>query len=128
MSNHWFLFIFSAQRQIKSPSIQKQLVTDEMRKDALADGHPHSLSQVRIPLCWCPNACSFPVLGPRSHHIVIPVSSICFILGPHTVSFFSTSHLFPSHSLGKSFYHYFCICSDIHTCAHAEYFLIPFCF
>ncbi|XP_014907545.1 ERC protein 2-like isoform X6 [Poecilia latipinna] len=32
--------------QIKSPNIQKQIVPGEMRKDALADGHPHSLSQL----------------------------------------------------------------------------------
>ncbi|XP_029974241.1 ERC protein 2-like [Salarias fasciatus] len=31
--------------QIKSPNIQKQMVPGDMRKDALADGHPHSLSQ-----------------------------------------------------------------------------------
>ncbi|XP_036961482.1 ERC protein 2-like isoform X5 [Acanthopagrus latus] len=31
--------------QIKSPNIQKQTVLGEMRKDALTDGHPHSLSQ-----------------------------------------------------------------------------------
>ncbi|XP_039903893.1 ERC protein 2-like [Simochromis diagramma] len=31
--------------QIKSPNIQKQTVPGEMRKDALIDGHPHSLSQ-----------------------------------------------------------------------------------
>ncbi|KAM8755495.1 ERC protein 2-like isoform 2-T2 [Acanthopagrus schlegelii] len=32
--------------QIKSPNIQKQTVLGEMRKDALTDGHPHSLSQL----------------------------------------------------------------------------------
>nr|XP_012776620.2 ERC protein 2 isoform X1 [Maylandia zebra]XP_023008655.2 ERC protein 2 isoform X1 [Maylandia zebra] len=32
--------------QIKSPNIQKQTVPGEMRKDALIDGHPHSLSQL----------------------------------------------------------------------------------
>ncbi|XP_035994347.1 ERC protein 2 isoform X2 [Fundulus heteroclitus] len=32
--------------QIKSPNIQKQMVPGEMRKDAFADGHPHSLSQL----------------------------------------------------------------------------------
>ncbi|XP_027874033.1 ERC protein 2-like isoform X2 [Xiphophorus couchianus] len=32
--------------QIKSPNIQKQIMPGEMRKDALADGHPHSLSQL----------------------------------------------------------------------------------
>ncbi|XP_029993958.1 ERC protein 2 [Sphaeramia orbicularis] len=32
--------------QIKSPNIQKQTVSGEMRKDALTDGHPHSLSQL----------------------------------------------------------------------------------
>ncbi|XP_008412058.1 ERC protein 2 isoform X9 [Poecilia reticulata] len=32
--------------QIKSPNIQKQIVPGEMRKDALVDGHPHSLSQL----------------------------------------------------------------------------------
>ncbi|XP_041859426.1 ERC protein 2-like isoform X3 [Melanotaenia boesemani] len=31
--------------QIKSPNIQKQMMPGEMRKDALTDGHPHSLSQ-----------------------------------------------------------------------------------
>ncbi|XP_029689078.1 ERC protein 2 isoform X2 [Takifugu rubripes] len=31
--------------QIKSPTIQKQMVPAEMRKDPLTDGHPHSLSQ-----------------------------------------------------------------------------------
>ncbi|KAK2897569.1 hypothetical protein Q8A73_013949 [Channa argus] len=34
------------ERQIKSPNIQKQTVPGEMRKDALTDGHPHSLSQL----------------------------------------------------------------------------------
>ncbi|KAL3974541.1 serine/threonine-protein kinase LATS1/2 [Sarotherodon galilaeus] len=33
-------------QQIKSPNIQKQTVPGEMRKDALIDGHPHSLSQL----------------------------------------------------------------------------------
>ncbi|XP_015233848.1 PREDICTED: ERC protein 2-like [Cyprinodon variegatus] len=32
--------------QIKSPNIQKQMVPGEIRKEALADGHPHSLSQL----------------------------------------------------------------------------------
>ncbi|XP_056131004.1 ELKS/Rab6-interacting/CAST family member 1-like [Lampris incognitus] len=32
--------------QIKSPTIQKQTVPGEVRKDGIADGHPHSLSQV----------------------------------------------------------------------------------
>ncbi|XP_039656891.1 ERC protein 2 [Perca fluviatilis] len=31
--------------QINSPNIQKQTVASEIRKDALIDGHPHSLSQ-----------------------------------------------------------------------------------
>ncbi|XP_023281038.1 ERC protein 2-like [Seriola lalandi dorsalis] len=34
--------------QIKSPNIQKQTVPGEMRKDALTDGHPHSLSQLTL--------------------------------------------------------------------------------
>nr|XP_054601955.1 ERC protein 2 [Nothobranchius furzeri] len=34
------------ERQIKSPNIQKQLVQSEIRKDAVPDGHPHSLSQL----------------------------------------------------------------------------------
>ncbi|XP_044065773.1 ERC protein 2-like isoform X7 [Siniperca chuatsi] len=34
--------------QIKSPNIQKQTVPGEMRKDALTDGHPHSLSQLPL--------------------------------------------------------------------------------
>uniref|UniRef100_A0A4W6EX95 ELKS/RAB6-interacting/CAST family member 2 n=1 Tax=Lates calcarifer TaxID=8187 RepID=A0A4W6EX95_LATCA len=34
------------ERQMKSPNIQKQTVPAEMRKDALTDGHPHSLSQL----------------------------------------------------------------------------------
>uniref|UniRef100_A0A3B5RAG7 ELKS/RAB6-interacting/CAST family member 2 n=1 Tax=Xiphophorus maculatus TaxID=8083 RepID=A0A3B5RAG7_XIPMA len=38
--------ITDLERQIKSPNIQKQIVPGEMRKDALADGHPHSLSQL----------------------------------------------------------------------------------
>ncbi|KAM9343912.1 ERC protein 2-like [Pholidichthys leucotaenia] len=37
--------ITDLERQIKSPNIQKQTVPIEMRKDALTDGHPHSLSQ-----------------------------------------------------------------------------------
>ncbi|XP_067383557.1 ERC protein 2 isoform X3 [Channa argus] len=37
------------ERQIKSPNIQKQTVPGEMRKDALTDGHPHSLSQFLLP-------------------------------------------------------------------------------
>ncbi|XP_074537515.1 ERC protein 2-like isoform X2 [Halichoeres trimaculatus] len=32
--------------QIRSPNIQKQIVPGEMRKDPVADGHPHSLSQL----------------------------------------------------------------------------------
>ncbi|KAM9855516.1 ERC protein 2-like [Aulostomus maculatus] len=43
--------ITDLERQIKSPNIQKQSVAGEMRKDALADGHPHSLSQVWLRLC-----------------------------------------------------------------------------
>uniref|UniRef100_A0A3Q2WIQ7 ELKS/RAB6-interacting/CAST family member 2 n=1 Tax=Haplochromis burtoni TaxID=8153 RepID=A0A3Q2WIQ7_HAPBU len=38
--------ISDLERQIKSPNIQKQTVPGEMRKDALIDGHPHSLSQL----------------------------------------------------------------------------------
>ncbi|XP_078026121.1 ERC protein 2 isoform X2 [Epinephelus lanceolatus] len=38
--------IADLERQIKSPNIQKQTVAGEMRKDALTDGHPHSLSQL----------------------------------------------------------------------------------
>ncbi|XP_071332482.1 ERC protein 2 isoform X5 [Trachinotus anak] len=38
--------IIDLERQIKSPNIQKQTVPGEMRKDALTDGHPHSLSQL----------------------------------------------------------------------------------
>ncbi|KAM3617333.1 uncharacterized protein V6R79_004965 [Siganus canaliculatus] len=38
--------IADLERQIKSPNIQKQMVPCEMRKDALTDGHPHSLSQL----------------------------------------------------------------------------------
>uniref|UniRef100_A0A3P8S7E7 ELKS/RAB6-interacting/CAST family member 2 n=1 Tax=Amphiprion percula TaxID=161767 RepID=A0A3P8S7E7_AMPPE len=38
--------ITDLERQIKSPNIQKQMVLGEMRKDALTDGHPHSLSQL----------------------------------------------------------------------------------
>ncbi|XP_076597348.1 ERC protein 2-like isoform X1 [Chaetodon auriga] len=38
--------IADLERQIKSPNIQKQTVPGEMRKDALTDGHPHSLSQL----------------------------------------------------------------------------------
>ncbi|XP_042346942.1 ERC protein 2-like, partial [Plectropomus leopardus] len=34
--------------QVKSPNIQKQTVAGEMRKDALTDGHPHSLSQLPL--------------------------------------------------------------------------------
>ncbi|XP_069581626.1 ERC protein 2 isoform X8 [Brachyistius frenatus] len=34
------------ERQIRSPNIQKQMVPGEMRKDALTDGRPHSLSQL----------------------------------------------------------------------------------
>nr|XP_046252711.1 ERC protein 2-like isoform X9 [Scatophagus argus] len=34
--------------QIKSPNIQKQTVPGELRKDALTDGHPHSLSQLPL--------------------------------------------------------------------------------
>ncbi|KAM9351465.1 ERC protein 2-like [Symphorus nematophorus] len=37
--------IADLEREIKSPNIQKQTVPGEMRKDALIDGHPHSLSQ-----------------------------------------------------------------------------------
>ncbi|XP_029361315.1 ERC protein 2-like [Echeneis naucrates] len=37
--------IADLERQIKSPNIQKQTVPGDMRKDALTDGHPHSLSQ-----------------------------------------------------------------------------------
>ncbi|XP_026189336.1 ELKS/Rab6-interacting/CAST family member 1-like [Mastacembelus armatus] len=43
--------IADLERQIKSPNIQKQTVPGEMRKDALTDGHPHSLSQPpQLPL------------------------------------------------------------------------------
>ncbi|XP_037540756.1 ERC protein 2 [Nematolebias whitei] len=35
--------------QIKSPNIQKQIMPNEMRKDALTDGHPYSLSQLPLP-------------------------------------------------------------------------------
>uniref|UniRef100_A0A3Q1JHB0 ELKS/RAB6-interacting/CAST family member 2 n=1 Tax=Anabas testudineus TaxID=64144 RepID=A0A3Q1JHB0_ANATE len=38
--------ICDLERQIKSPNIQKQTVLGEMRKDALTDGRPHSLSQL----------------------------------------------------------------------------------
>ncbi|KAM4571545.1 ERC protein 2-like isoform 5-T6 [Fundulus diaphanus] len=38
--------ITDLERQIKSPNIQKQMVPGEMRTDAIADGHPHSLSQL----------------------------------------------------------------------------------
>ncbi|XP_029291878.1 ERC protein 2 isoform X2 [Cottoperca gobio] len=38
--------IADLERQIKSPNIQKQTVAGEMSKDALIDGHPHSLSQL----------------------------------------------------------------------------------
>ncbi|KAM4737173.1 ERC protein 2-like isoform 2-T3 [Anableps anableps] len=38
--------ITDLEREIKSPNIQKQMVPSEMKKDALADGHPHSLSQL----------------------------------------------------------------------------------
>ncbi|XP_063741095.1 ERC protein 2-like isoform X2 [Eleginops maclovinus] len=38
--------IADLERQVKSPNIQKQTVAGEMRKDALIDGHPHSLSQL----------------------------------------------------------------------------------
>ncbi|KAM6924858.1 ERC protein 2 [Xenentodon cancila] len=38
--------ISDLERHIKSPNIQKQMVPAEMRKDALTDGHPHSLSQL----------------------------------------------------------------------------------
>ncbi|XP_061590916.1 ERC protein 2 isoform X2 [Cololabis saira] len=38
--------ISDLERQIRSPNIQKQMVPAEMRKDALTDGHPHSLSQL----------------------------------------------------------------------------------
>ncbi|CAJ1085084.1 ERC protein 2-like isoform X1 [Xyrichtys novacula] len=38
--------IADLERQIRSPNIQKQVVPGEMRKDILADGHPHSLSQL----------------------------------------------------------------------------------
>ncbi|XP_072222441.1 ERC protein 2 isoform X2 [Leuresthes tenuis] len=38
--------IADLERQIKTPNIQKQMVPGEMRKDALTDGHPHSLSQL----------------------------------------------------------------------------------
>ncbi|KAF7651161.1 hypothetical protein LDENG_00114910 [Lucifuga dentata] len=38
--------IADLERQIKSPNIQKQMIPGEMRKDALTDGHPHSLSQL----------------------------------------------------------------------------------
>ncbi|XP_031172351.2 ERC protein 2-like isoform X4 [Sander lucioperca] len=34
--------------QINSPNIQKQTVASEIRKDALIDGHPHSLSQLPL--------------------------------------------------------------------------------
>ncbi|XP_047425974.1 ERC protein 2-like [Mugil cephalus] len=34
--------------QMKSPNIQKQTMPVEMRKDALTDGHPHSLSQLPL--------------------------------------------------------------------------------
>ncbi|XP_047187082.1 ERC protein 2-like [Scophthalmus maximus] len=34
--------------QIKSPNVQKQMVAGEMRKEALTDGHPHSLSQLPL--------------------------------------------------------------------------------
>ncbi|XP_022597560.1 ERC protein 2-like [Seriola dumerili] len=40
--------IADLERQIKSPNIQKQTVPGEMRKDALTDGHPHSLSQLTL--------------------------------------------------------------------------------
>ncbi|XP_076734277.1 ERC protein 2 isoform X1 [Maylandia zebra] len=40
--------ISDLERQIKSPNIQKQTVPGEMRKDALIDGHPHSLSQLPL--------------------------------------------------------------------------------
>ncbi|XP_071332486.1 ERC protein 2 isoform X9 [Trachinotus anak] len=40
--------IIDLERQIKSPNIQKQTVPGEMRKDALTDGHPHSLSQLPL--------------------------------------------------------------------------------
>ncbi|XP_040909880.1 ERC protein 2-like isoform X1 [Toxotes jaculatrix] len=40
--------IADLERQIKSPNIQKQTVPGEMRKDALTDGHPHSLSQLPL--------------------------------------------------------------------------------
>ncbi|XP_049921532.1 ERC protein 2-like [Epinephelus moara] len=40
--------IADLERQIKSPNIQKQTVAGEMRKDALTDGHPHSLSQTPL--------------------------------------------------------------------------------
>ncbi|TDH10491.1 hypothetical protein EPR50_G00075710 [Perca flavescens] len=38
--------IADLERQINSPNIQKQTVASEIRKDALIDGHPHSLSQL----------------------------------------------------------------------------------
>ncbi|XP_032376256.1 ERC protein 2 isoform X5 [Etheostoma spectabile] len=34
--------------QINSPNVQKQTVASEIRKDALIDGHPHSLSQLPL--------------------------------------------------------------------------------
>ncbi|XP_045911631.1 ERC protein 2 isoform X2 [Micropterus dolomieu] len=40
--------IADLERQIKSPNIQKQTVPGEMRKDALTDGHSHSLSQLPL--------------------------------------------------------------------------------
>lgn len=78
--NFWFvLFIW---RQMKTPTIQKQMVPGEMRKDQLTDGHPHSLSQVWICVCVCVcssiqlKLCSFFLLSFAHFILSIILSNI----------------------------------------------------
>lgn len=69
----WFvLFIW---RQMKSPTIQKQMVPGEMRKDQLTDGHPHSLSQVWICVCVC--VCIPSSVFHPAHAMLISPAFLC---------------------------------------------------
>ena len=98
----------SVWRQIKSPNIQKQTVLGEMRKDALTDGHPHSLSQVWMCVCVC--VCAYV-------HIPWPLVSSSSPLHPKRKQIGSDcallpSSFFPSHLFCKPFF--------------GKYYLIPF--